>query len=66
MKLSVVLKVLDDPSVKDDLKSYAAGQLRSRGVDLDERTEQMVTKLVGTADQYGGYSYGGYDGDEYY
>lgn len=26
-------------------------------VDLDDRTEHIVTKLVGTADQYGGYSY---------
>jgi HEAT repeat protein len=53
-------QMIDDASVKDDLKAYAATQLRSRGVDLDERTEQLVTKLVGTADQYGGYGYGGY------
>ena len=60
---SALTQMLDDPAVKDDLKSYAASQLRSRGVDLDERTEQIVTKLVGAADAYGGYSYGGYRGD---
>ena len=38
----------------------------SRGTDLDERTEQLVTKLAGPAGQYGGYGYGKYyRGEEY-
>jgi HEAT repeat protein len=53
-------QILSDPNAKDDLKASAAVQLRSRGTDLDERTEQLVTKLAGPAGQYGGYGYGGY------
>jgi HEAT repeat protein len=51
--------IVNDPSAKDDLKAAAAYQLRSRGTDLDERTEQAVTKLAGAPGGYGGYGYGG-------
>lgn len=53
-------QLVSDPNAKDDLKTAAALQLRSRGADLDERTEQLVTKLAGPAGGYGGYGYGGY------
>jgi HEAT repeat protein len=52
-------QILNDPNAKDELKAAAASQLRSRGTDLDERTEQLVTKLAGPAGEYGGYGYGG-------
>jgi HEAT repeat protein len=53
--------IVNDANAKEDLKAAAASQLRSRGTDLDERTEQLVTKLAGAAGGYGGYGYGGYD-----
>jgi HEAT repeat protein len=52
-------QMIDDPSVSDELKSHAATQLRSRGVDLDDRTEQVVARLVGSEEAYGGDGYGG-------
>ncbi|MBA2544214.1 MAG: hypothetical protein H0V17_31510, partial [Deltaproteobacteria bacterium] len=48
------------PSVKDELRMSAAGQLRGRGTDLDDATEERVTKLAGPRGAYGGYGYGGY------
>jgi HEAT repeat protein len=53
-------QILNDPSAQDDLKTAAASQLRVRGTDLDDRTEQLVTKLAGPASGYGGYGYGNY------
>ncbi|HEY5921069.1 MAG TPA: hypothetical protein VIV11_05330, partial [Kofleriaceae bacterium] len=59
-------QLINDPSVSDELKATAAGQLRVRGTDLDARTEQLVTKLAGPAGGYGGYGYGGYYPRHYY
>ena len=65
--------VVTDPSATQEMKALAASQLRSRSVDLDERTEQAVVKLVGSPeDGTGGAGYGGvayhrhYDDDVYY
>jgi HEAT repeat protein len=68
----VLVQMVNDPQAKPDLQMLAASQLRSRSVDLDERTEQAVSKLVGSAEAYGGATYGylekrGYvDDDVYY
>ena len=42
-------QIVNDPSAKDELKAAAANQLRGRGTDLDDATEQTVTKLAGPA-----------------
>jgi HEAT repeat protein len=55
-----LLQIVNDPSASEELKASAAGQLRVRGTDLDDRTEQVVTKLAGPGSEFGGYGYGGY------
>ena len=54
-----LISIVNDPAVADDLKIAAAGQLRARLTDLDEATDQVVTKMAGSAAIYGGYGYGG-------
>lgn len=49
---------MNDGNASDQLKMAAAGQLRTRGTDLDPAMEEKVTALVGQS--YGGYGYGGY------
>ncbi|HWU90058.1 MAG TPA: HEAT repeat domain-containing protein, partial [Kofleriaceae bacterium] len=56
-----LVRIVNDPSAKDELKMAAASQLRGRGTDLDDTTEKTVAKLAGPA--YGGYGYGGMYGD---
>ena len=63
---TALTQIINDPGAKDDVKAIAASQLRVRGTDLDERSEQIVTKLAGAAGAYGGYGYGGYGGHGYY
>jgi HEAT repeat protein len=55
-----LMQIVNDPGAKADMKQLAANQLRGRGTDLDDATEQAVTKLAGPANVYGGYGYGGY------
>ncbi len=54
-----LLSIVNDSGADDALRRAAAGQLRGRGTDLDDSTEQVVTKLAGPAPEYGGYGYGG-------
>ncbi len=56
-----LIGLLNDPSTKDELRGVIAMQLRGRGTDLDDATEDKVTKLAGPRGAYGGYGYGGYD-----
>ena len=53
-------QLVNDGSISDEVKLAAAAQLRARGADLDDRTEQIVTKLAGM----GGAGYGGYAGHD--
>ena len=46
---TTLTQIVNDPSATAELKAAAAGQLRNRGTDLDDATEQMVTKLAGAA-----------------
>jgi HEAT repeat protein len=48
-------RIVNDPRAAPELRSAAAGQLRGRGTDLDDATEQVVTQLAGPA--YGGGMY---------
>ncbi len=54
-----LIAILKDPGAKDELKTAASNQLRGRGTDLDDATEQIVTKISGPPGAYGGYGYGG-------
>jgi hypothetical protein len=54
----VLAAILDDASASPQLKSSAAGQLRSRGNRLDASTEAKVTQLVGPASESAGYGGG--------
>jgi hypothetical protein len=56
-------QIMNDPSTNEQMKMAAAGQLRTRGTDLDDAMEKKVTALVG---QTGGYGYGGYRRGEIY
>jgi len=56
---STLSQIVNDPSANETAKAAAAMQLRNRGSELDPATEAAVTKLAGTAAQYGGYGYGG-------
>ena len=49
--------IINDPNANEAMKSTAASQLRTRGADLDDATEQKVTAIVGAS--YGGAGYGG-------
>lgn len=53
--------IVNDPNAKAEARNAAAYQLRNRGSDLDDATEQKVTELAGPA--YGGYGYAGYYDD---
>jgi hypothetical protein len=55
-------QILTDPGADGNLKAAAASQLRARGTDLDANLEQVVTKLAGPAQMYGGEGYGRYGG----
>src|SRR5690606_22987329 len=37
-----LVQIMGDPSASDDVKMMAAGQLRSRGAELDSGTQQVV------------------------
>jgi len=56
---TTLISLLNDPSTKDDLRNVIAMQLRGRGTELDDATEDKVTKLAGPRGEYGGYGYGG-------
>ena len=55
----MLTQLVNDASLGDDLKATAAAQLRMPGVELDARTQEIVTKLAGPPEGYGGYGYGG-------
>lgn len=52
-------QIVNDGDVAAELKQAAARTLRARGGELDPATEQVVTKLAGSREAYGGYGYGG-------
>jgi HEAT repeat protein len=60
-----LIALMNAPSTSQDLRTSAANQLRSRGTDLDEKTEKAVKDIAGPPQMYGGYGYGGYGGGEY-
>ncbi|MBA3821368.1 MAG: HEAT repeat domain-containing protein, partial [Deltaproteobacteria bacterium] len=53
-------RIVNDAGATPELKQQAAAQLRGRGSDLDDATEQAVTALAGARQDFGGYGYGGY------
>ena len=60
-----LIGLINNGSASAELRSSAANQLRSRGADLDERTEKKVSELAGPPQVYGGYGYGGGYGGHY-
>lgn len=57
---TALISLINNGAVSEALRLAAANQLRNRNADLDEATEKRVTALAGSANMYGGYSYGGY------
>jgi HEAT repeat protein len=60
-----LISLINATNSSAELRASAANQLRSRGADLDERTEKAVTELAGPPQIYGGYGYGGGYGGRY-
>jgi HEAT repeat protein len=53
----VLVQIVNDPQAKVELRHSAAHQLRNRGSELDDVTEQRISEISGPA--YGGHGYGG-------